>query len=138
MRKYVFIAFGGAIGAMARFSFPHLQAPENFPIRTLLINVIGCFLIGVILTFATEVRFFDTDVRMGITTGVLGAFTTFSTVAAECVQFIAKGQFALVFFYVMLSAMIGFIAVYAGYFFMREVELFLKKKEVHELKDEVE
>ena len=87
------VALGGALGAMARYGIglllPH--APGTFPLGTLLINVLGGFLIGVLID-AVAAR---PLLRPFAVTGILGGFTTFSTYAVDAEQLLATGRLAL-------------------------------------------
>lgn len=82
------VAVGGALGALARWGIglawptPH----GGFPAATLLINVVGCLLMGVVVVHVTEVREAHPLVRPFLAVGVLGGFTTFSTFAVDAQQ----------------------------------------------------
>ncbi|SKA96794.1 camphor resistance protein CrcB [Caloramator quimbayensis] len=124
MRKYIFIAFGGAVGAVLRFIIKSIQIynyNENVPLNTLIINIAGSFLLSMILTIALEVWEFDIDLRLGIATGFLGAFTTFSTLCKESVILIQKGFYFSALSYVTVSVMLGLFFAYFGIILAREV-----------------
>ncbi|WP_433800573.1 fluoride efflux transporter CrcB [Actinomycetospora sp. CA-084318] len=88
------VALGGAIGALARwglglaFPTPH----GAFPTTTLVINVVGCLLMGVLVVHVAEVRTAHPLVRPFLGVGVLGGFTTFSTFAVDAQQLLAAGH----------------------------------------------
>lgn len=124
MRKYIFIAFGGASGAILRFIIKSMQIHnynENVPLNTLIINVAGSFLLSMILTIALEVWELDIDLRLGIATGFLGAFTTFSTLCKETVILMQKGFYFSALSYVTISVMLGLFFAYFGIILAREV-----------------
>jgi CrcB protein len=81
----VVIAAGGGVGALARFGVTELVpgAPARFPWSTLLINVVGCLLMGVLMVLISDVWTAHRLVRPFLGVGVLGGFTTFSTYAVE-------------------------------------------------------
>lgn len=84
MRKTIFIAVGGSAGAILRYlTGGMLSGNAVFPFGTLAVNLIGCFLLSLLLTEAFELLEMNVDLRLGIATGFLGAFTTFSTVCRE-------------------------------------------------------
>jgi CrcB protein len=88
MRKYVFISIGSFLGAIFRYLIkliPISGYHEHVPLNTLMINITGAFILALIMTVYLEVWHFDADVRLGITTGFLGAFTTFSALCKETV-----------------------------------------------------
>lgn len=90
----VAVALGGALGALARWglglAFP---TPSGaFPTTTLLINVVGCLLMGLLVVHVAEVRTAHPLVRPFLGVGVLGGFTTFSTFAVDAEQLLAAGR----------------------------------------------
>jgi fluoride exporter len=110
--KFLFVAIGGALGAMARYGlsliFANALAP--FPFATFLINVTGSFLIGFLLT-----KFeMNETLKLLFVTGFLGAYTTFSTFEFEAFQLTQIKQTMTAFLYVALSFAIGFIGVASG------------------------
>ncbi|HET7398190.1 MAG TPA: fluoride efflux transporter CrcB [Intrasporangium sp.] len=95
------VAVGGALGAAARYASALLwpTATGRFPTTTLLVNVVGCALIGILLVLVTDVWAGRRLVRPFLGTGVLGGFTTFSTYAVDTVQLLAAGRWATAFAY---------------------------------------
>lgn len=132
MRKYIFIGCGGFIGAVLRYLVEEIKIydyHENVPLNTLLINIVGAFLLALILTTAYEVRTFDSDLRLGLTTGVLGAFTTFSTLCKETVMLFSSGDYFSAISYVTVSSLLGLTAVYFGVVVAREIGARLLRKD---------
>ena len=124
MRKYLYIGAGGAIGAVLRYvikgiHFDHYQ--EVVPLNTLMINVVGCFILAVILTLSIEILEFNPNIRLGIATGLIGAFTTFSTLCKETVELLYQGYYFSAISYVVISAFLGFMATYFGIIIAKEV-----------------
>lgn len=115
--KLIAIGIGGSLGAVARY-LVHLT-PLNgsfgkFPAATFMINVVGSFLIGLLLiVFADRVEVSE-NVRLAIIVGFLGAFTTFSTFEAEILALVRDRAFILAFAYVASSVIAGFIGVVIG------------------------
>ena len=110
------VAGGGAIGSVARYVIgvvlPHSSGA--FPLSTLLINVAGSFLIGL---FA---RLFDAPddhqvLRVALTVGICGGFTTFSTFSAETVTLLQQGRAGRAALYVTVSLVAGVLATFAGF-----------------------
>lgn len=134
MKKNIFILLGGAAGAILRYeirSVNLLNYTFSFPINTFLINIIGCFMIGIVLTIAYEYLAMDADLHVGLATGFIGAFTTFSTLSKEIFFLIKSGQILMGIFYATASIIIGFLAVYTGVALTR----FLFEKQIKELPD---
>lgn len=126
MRKYIYIGIGGFLGAMLRLIFKSIDLHNInglLPINTLLINIFGSFLIALFLTICIEVLEIDADVKLGIATGFIGAFTTFSTVCKEVVIIFEQGNYFLAITYTLISVFSGIAAVYLGAFFAREIIL---------------
>lgn len=117
MRKSIYIGIGGVIGAILRFVIKDMysgQYQSSFPFDTLLINTLGCFALALIMGVALEVLEMNANLRLGITTGVLGAFTTFSTICKEASTLIFIGSLAEAVLYVVSTLLLGFIAAYFG------------------------
>lgn len=106
----VCIFLGGGIGSMLRYGVSLL----TLPMPTLVVNVLGSFLIG--LFYGLSARFGWSDsVRLLLTTGLCGGFTTFSTFSNETLQFVKDGNAFAAVGYVVASVVLGLIAVWLGY-----------------------
>ena len=123
MRKYIFIALGGMLGAILRYVINnmHIYQYEAIPINTLFINVSGSFLLAIILTIAYEVFQFHDDLRLGIATGFFGAYTTFGTLCKEAVNLINGGHYYWAILYIALSVIFGLAVAYLGVILARSV-----------------
>ena len=94
MRSLLLIAAGGAIGALLRHVVSvlvHRFIPPAFPWGTLAANMIGCFLIGALWAFSQRSSL-PPGVALFLFTGLIGAFTTFSTYALESLQLVQRGE----------------------------------------------
>jgi CrcB protein len=110
MRVYLAIAIGGVLGCWARYAMTNLvQAVygRDFPYATLSINVLGSFLMGFLFIETLERLTIAPYVRIGILTGVLGGFTTFSTFAMESLLLAEQGEATKSILYVGLSLVLG-------------------------------
>lgn len=117
MRKYVFIGFGGALGAVLRVAFKNVDLYRfagDMPVNTLLINIAGSFLLALFLTVAYNRPDWHPDIRLGITTGFIGAFTTFSTMCKEIVFLIYSANYLLAASYALLFVFLGFGFAWLG------------------------
>ncbi|MCR4435796.1 MAG: fluoride efflux transporter CrcB [Clostridiales bacterium] len=138
MRKYVFISIGGILGAISRYLIKGLHIyhyHENVPLNTLIINVTGSFILALVLTVAFEVWEFDASIRLGIATGFLGAYTTFSTLCKETVGLIHQGDYFSAITYITDSTIVGIAAAYFGIVLAREVVSKLVKKDKEDLEE---
>jgi fluoride exporter len=93
---------------------------EAVPINTIIINVTGSFILALILTIAFEVWEIREEIRLGITTGFLGAYTTFSTLCKDTVMFNNNGLYFSALSYITISAFLGLFAAYFGVVLARE------------------
>lgn len=94
MIRFLLVCLGGAIGTGARYLIVLWTAAAlgtGFPIGTLLINVIGSFLLGFIMHLGTSTELLSPTARLALTTGLLGGFTTYSTFNYETTNFFRGG-----------------------------------------------
>ncbi len=111
------VGLGGVLGANARYvlgTWAQAAWGSEFPWGTLLINVLGSLLIGVFLTLATERLTIRPATRLFVATGILGAFTTFSTMSYELVHLLQAGALIRAVLYLLASLGLGLIAVIGG------------------------
>ena len=116
--KYLWIALGGAGGSLFRYvlqGWVQRLAGGSFPAGTLVVNVLGCFVLGLLAAAFAGPVLIREEHRVGLTIGVLGGFTTFSTFGLETFHLTNDGQFRLAAANVLLSVGLGFAAVWAGY-----------------------
>ncbi len=114
--QLVAIGVGGAIGAVLRFVISGIAynlLGQNFPWGTLVVNMIGCFLIGLFAQLFEEIAI-SPNLRVLVLVGGLGAFTTFSTYALENVNLLRDGEFGLAFLDVVVSTVLGVVFVFLG------------------------
>jgi CrcB protein len=118
MRNILIIGAGGAIGAVLRYlvvlSTQIFKDKIPVPLGTLLVNVIGCLLIGVLATLAENGQVLTAEHRNFLIVGILGAFTTFSTFGYESVVLLKNGAQFNFFANLALQLILGFSAVWAG------------------------
>ena len=123
MRKYLFIAAGGALGAMLRLEVKGIdlyQIAGKMPLNTLLINVIGSFLLALFLTAANERMEWHPDIRLGISVGFIGAFTTFSTMCREITALVYSSNYFYAALYALLSLFLGLMSAWLGVLLARK------------------
>ena len=111
--QFLFVGIGGALGAMLRYLISMLPVKSEFPLLTLVTNVIGAFAIGVIVALARKFNMPDNVVLL-LKTGVCGGFTTFSTFSLEAYNLMDKGRVGLGLLYAVLSLVLCIAAVFLG------------------------
>jgi CrcB protein len=107
------IGLAGAAGALCRYGIGTAVGAVAFPWTTLSINLVGSFLLGLLVR--SGVGTLGTDVRIALGTGFLGAFTTFSTFSVEAMTLVRDGRPAAAGAYVAVSVAAGLAAAAAGY-----------------------
>ncbi|MHB0977686.1 MAG: fluoride efflux transporter CrcB [Candidatus Aquicultorales bacterium] len=115
--NFLWVGVGGFLGAMARYAISGLigdYAKTNFPLGTFIVNTGGSFVLGIFVAVATERLALDSNTRLFVGTGFLGAYTTFSTFTFESVRLVEHGNPGVAIANVLFSAIAGLLAVYAG------------------------
>ncbi len=113
MRKYIYIALFGSLGAMVR----HLCYSTDFfspTVTTLLINVLGSFALAVLLAVSFSNKHISLNIKLGLCVGFLGGFTTFSTLCKEIYILTLNLNYSEAALYIAVSVILGSGAVYAG------------------------
>jgi len=117
MLTVVAIGVAGSVGALARYGLDGLisrSAPTSFPWGTFAINLSGSFLLGILIVVMTERFRPDPWLRSAVTIGLLGAYTTFSTLSLETYRLLEDGAYRLAVLNAAGSVVAGLGAVYAG------------------------
>jgi len=115
--RYLIVGMGGFFGAVARYAvgvWCDAFWRRDFPLATFLVNVTGCFVLGLFLTMAAERLPLDPRWRLFVATGFIGAYTTFSTFEYETQRLTTTGAFGWAVANVLTSVVAGFIAVRLG------------------------
>lgn len=116
--KYTWVVVGGGIGSLLRYviqGWGQALTKGTFPLGTLIVNVVGCFIIGVLNMILAERVPIRMEYRVGLTVGVLGGFTTFSSFGWETFSMANDGQLMRAMMNTLLSFTLGLVAVWLGY-----------------------
>ena len=119
-----YIAAGSAIGGISRYllgGFLQRQTAGTFPVGTLVINISGSFLLGLIIWYAVETRTLSPEIRAFLTVGFCGGYTTFSTFSYETVALMEDGQWTRAAVYIVLSVSLALLATFLGIAAAREL-----------------
>jgi CrcB protein len=112
---YLLAAIGGALGALARWGLSEaIPSPGGWPVATLLVNLSGCFLLGVLLGIISSRSPEPAWVKPFLGVGVLGGYTTYSTFAVELVLLVDADALGLAVGYLLLSVVGAVVAVATG------------------------
>lgn len=119
IKTILIIGLGGAIGSILRYLTSLFVArywENNFPLATLITNVLGCFLIGLFIGLLDKQQLANSDLKWFLITGFCGGYTTFSTFGYENFGLLQGQQSLMAFAYIASSVIVGLMAVWFGLF----------------------
>lgn len=123
-KELIYIFLGGGTGSVLRYcvqvALHERIVPYSFPWATFTVNILGSFLIGLFYTLSARFNL-STEIRMLLTTGLCGGFTTFSTFSNDGLIMIKQGFYGMFILYTLLSIVLGVIAAFAGGAFGRYI-----------------
>jgi len=127
LKRILLIAAGGSIGAVLRYLISEIVyrfTSPTFPWGTLTVNLLGCYLIGLAWQYS-EMYMVSTGTRIFVLTGILGAFTTFSTFSLETLTLLRDGEIKMAVLNQIVSVSFGLILVIAGTLTVRSMHKML-------------
>lgn len=116
MKYILLVGAGGFFGSVARYLLGQMvqgNIMSSFPFGTMTVNILGCFIIGIIYALSTR-GLASPELRVLLATGFCGGFTTFSSFAYENMTLLQDGQFLYATLYAGISFFVGLIAAYLG------------------------
>lgn len=122
LKSLLIVGTGSFIGGGMRYllsTYMKNVCGQGFPWGTLVVNLLGCFLFGIIFAVFSKNNSTDNTLYLLLTTGVCGGFTTFSTFANESVQMLQNGNISGFVSYVATSVIAGFILIALGYWMVK-------------------
>ena len=117
VKTLIIIGAGGFVGSIARYlTSKYIQdnLSFSFPVGTLIVNISGCFILGVIYGLMERGDILSQESRLFLTIGFCGGFTTFSSFAFENVLILRDGNFMQSALYISLSVFAGILSLYIG------------------------
>ncbi|MBC1544908.1 fluoride efflux transporter CrcB [Listeria cossartiae] len=111
---FLYVGIFGALGGMCRYAMNLWLSGGGFPYATLVVNLIGCFLLAFLMPFLAEKSRISLVLLNGIGTGFIGAFTTFSAFSVDTIQLLQNGEVILAVSYVFASLLGGLVMVKLG------------------------
>lgn len=119
MNAVALVALGGAAGSVARYLLSgvalHHSLEWRFPLGTFLVNVVGCFAVGVLGALVVKHDFFSANARVFLFSGVAGGFTTFSAFGLEAFYLLRRGEALVAGTYILSSILVGILALWLGF-----------------------
>lgn len=122
MKLVLIVGLGGFLGSAARFVIQKnfaLIIQSSFPYPTFFINLAGSFLIGLLFGISTKYDVLPAEMRLFLTTGFCGGFTTFSTFSNESLLLLRDGNYLYLLLYTVLSVVLGILFTFLGYSFFK-------------------
>ena len=116
------VGLGGFIGTVARFlisRYFQINFTTVFPWSTFVVNIVGCLLIGTIYGISEKSEVLSPEIRLFLTVGICGGFTTFSTFSNDSFMLMREQEWFRFALYTSLSIFIGLMAVYIGRFIIK-------------------
>lgn len=118
MIKQIFIVgLGGGCGSILRYLTSVITAKyytQIFPLSTLIVNILGCFFIGVLIGLSDRSEIISPELKLLLITGFCGGYTTFSTFSSESLFLFSNGFYYTLAGYVLSSIILGFLSVVLG------------------------
>ena len=118
------IAIGGAAGSLCRYGMSngiYLLLGRSFPYGTLAVNILGSFVMGIVYILMIERASISEELRAGITIGLLGAFTTFSTFSIETINLIESGEILKAGLNILFSVTLCIVGCWLGMNLSRQI-----------------
>ena len=113
MDKFLWVGLGGAIGSIFRYTLSLLPIKSSFPILTLITNLLGAFIIGVVVGLF-EKQYLSSQIHLFLKTGLCGGFTTFSTFSLETLTLLENDMIFIAIVYAFISVVGCVMGVYLG------------------------
>ena len=117
IKNFLIVGLGGAVGSMLRYAvqkFFQAQTAAAFPTGTLLVNIAGCFLIGILWSLVSRSLTWNEEMKLLLMTGFCGGFTTFSAFTLEGIGLLKENRTVLFVIYLTASVLGGLLATFIG------------------------
>jgi CrcB protein len=115
VRNLLLVGLGGSIGSMMRYAVSLLLKTKMFPYATLSVNIIGSFIMGVVIAMSIKEAGLSNNWKLFLATGICGGFTTFSAFSMENMGLLQSGRLGMALTYIMVSIILGIVATFLGY-----------------------
>lgn len=117
IKIFLAVFLGGGLGSVMRYGLQMIMHERivayNFPWATFTVNIAGSFLIGLFYALSAKLNF-SAEIRLFLTAGLCGGFTTFSTFSNDSIEMLRQGNSAICLIYILLSVVLGILSCFAG------------------------
>ena len=117
LKNFLIVGLGGGAGSMLRYAVQKIFNPQHaatFPAGTLLVNISGCFLIGILWGLASRSLTWNEEMKLLLMTGFCGGYTTFSAFTLEGIGLLKENKMTLFLIYITASVIGGLLATFIG------------------------
>ena len=115
IKNFLLVAFGAGLGGSMRYAISLLFKQHSFPFGTLVINIAGSFILGVLVALHLKNNNINEGYLLFAGTGICGGFTTFSAFSYENVSLLQSGKYDLAFCYILASVVAGITTAWLGF-----------------------
>ena len=118
MQNYLIVFFGAGIGGVLRYwgsNYVYKFLPPTFPYGTLAVNILGSFIIGIVMFYLDANELVNQDLRIFLTVGFCGGLTTFSTFSYETINFLKEKEFLFAGLNILSNVIITLLVLYTAY-----------------------
>ncbi|MEK9755797.1 MAG: fluoride efflux transporter CrcB [Bacteroidota bacterium] len=121
MKEIILVFLGGGLGSSFRFLLNKIIPNDSFPYSTLIVNLIGSFLIGLIISYLIKNNMLKSDYFLLLVVGICGGLTTFSAFSLENLNLIKSNEIFNSIIYILISVSFCIILTYLGYALMNKI-----------------
>lgn len=114
-KNLLLVGLGGFLGSIMRYTVWHFFRSANFPAATLIVNISGSLIIGIVIGIGMKDVHFSQNWKLFMATGICGGFTTFSAFSIENFQMIQAGKYLPALLYISSSIIFGIAAAWLGF-----------------------